>query len=148
MSLDPLTLDDDALTLDADALQLYDVDVVVTEQEGSSLAKWSYTAPATHWALTGRDDWTREATYAAPVAFLCDYKAESVKAMDAEGEEFTARLVVYTGRADIKRGDYILIGTSTAASPIGVDGAREVRSVTQYADTFERLADDYTLQTI
>jgi hypothetical protein len=148
VSLDALTLDSDALTLDADPLQLYDVDVVVTPQEGSSVANWSYTATGTHWARTGTDDWSRVSTFAAPVSFLCDYKVESTKAVDSDGEEFVAKLTVYTGRANIQRGDYILIGASTAASPIGVDGAREVRSVTQYADTFERIADDYTLQTI
>jgi hypothetical protein len=116
--------------------------------EGSSMARWSYTATATHWARTGRDDWSRVATYAAPVSFLCDYKIEAQKSMDAEGEEFTARLIVYTGRANIQRGDYVLIGSSSSASPIGVEGAREVRTVTQYADTFSRVADDFMLQTI
>ncbi len=114
----------------------------------SASADWSYTATATHWARTGRDDWTRQATYGAPASFLCDYKIEAMKSMDAEGEEFTARLIVYTGRANIKRGDYVLIGESSSASPIGVEGAREVRNVTQYADTFDRVADDFMVQTI
>ena len=148
MSLDALTLDDDPLTLDADPLQLYDADIIVTPTEGSAAARWSYTATATHWARTGRDDWTRQATYGAPVTFLCDYKIEAMKSMDAEGEEFTARLIVYTGRANIQRGDYVLIGASSSASPIGVEGAREVRNVTQYADTFDRVADDFMVQTI
>lgn len=149
--LDALTLDDDALTLDSDALALYDADVVVTPVEGSSVARWSYTATATHWARTGLDDWTRQANFAAPVQFLCDYKIErdvvGAGTMSGGTGELSSRMVVYTGRANIRRGDFVLIGGSAALSPIGVDGAREVRSVTQFGDVFERLADDFQLET-
>ena len=43
-------------------------------------------------------------------------------------------------------GDYLLIGVSTEADPV-VAGADEVRQVIRYADTFERLADDYAILT-
>ena len=149
--LDALTLDDDALTLDSDALALYDADVVVTPVEGSSVARWSYTATATHWARIGLDDWTRQSTFAEPVQFLCDYKIErdvvGSGTMSGGTGELSSRLVIYTGRANIQRGDFVLIGDSTAASPIGVAGAREVRTVTQFGDVFERKADDYQLET-
>jgi hypothetical protein len=39
-------------------------------------------------------------------------------------------------------GDYILIGASTDAAP--PDEADEIRQIVQFADTFERLADDFT----
>lgn len=42
-------------------------------------------------------------------------------------------------------GDYILIGTSTDAAP--PDEADEIRQIVQFADTFERLADDFALIT-
>jgi hypothetical protein len=42
-------------------------------------------------------------------------------------------------------GDYLLIGVSTEADPVA--GADEVRQVIRYADTFERLADDYAILT-
>lgn len=42
-------------------------------------------------------------------------------------------------------GDYILIGTSSAAAP--PDEADEIRQIVQFADTFERLADDFALIT-
>ncbi len=44
-----------------------------------------------------------------------------------------------------KEGDYILIGASSATSP--PDEADEIRQVIRYADTFERLADDYAIIT-
>lgn len=147
MALDALTLDSDPLTLDADGLALYDVDVVIAP-EGSSAARWSYTAIATHWACIGLDDWTRVQSYASPVLFLCDYRIESQRVTDEHGDEFVAKLVVYTGRDNIKRGDYVLIGQSTEADPRSVANAREVRAVTQYADTFERTADDFAVMTI
>lgn len=149
--LDALTLDADPLTLDADQLQLSRTDVVVVPAEGSSVARWSYTATATHWARTGLDDWTRQANFAAPVQFLCDYKIErdvvGAGTMSGGTGELSSRMVIYTGRANIRRGDFVLIGDSAALSPIGVDGAREVRSVTQFGDVFERLADDFQLET-
>jgi hypothetical protein len=40
-------------------------------------------------------------------------------------------------------GDYILIGASTDAAP--PDEADEIRQIVQFADTFERLADDFAL---
>jgi hypothetical protein len=42
-------------------------------------------------------------------------------------------------------GDYILIGASTDAAP--PDEADEIRQIVQFADTFERLADDFALIT-
>ncbi|MCT9812422.1 hypothetical protein N0K08_17400 [Acidovorax sp. Be4] len=112
----------------------------------SAAANWSYTAKATFWAFMGRDDWTNANTYGSPVVIDCDYSAESVRMTDAKGVEFTTRQIIYTERADIKQGDFILIGESADASPITA-GAFEVRAITRDADTFDRVADDYKLLT-
>lgn len=113
----------------------------------SAAAAWSYTSTATHWARTGRDDWTGSETWAAPVAFACDYKAAAERMTDGNGIEFTSRQQIYTERATISQGDMVLIGDHTAtASPVTA-GAFEVRSVTRYADTFDQLADDYLVAT-
>jgi hypothetical protein len=112
----------------------------------SAAAAWSYTATATLWVLLGRDDWTGAVTYGAPQAVLCDYSAKAERRTDSTGVEFTTRQIIYTERADIKRGDRILIGTSTALDPL-VAGAPEVRSVHRYADTFDRVADDFEVAT-
>ena len=113
----------------------------------SAAASWSYTAVATLWPMAARDAWLGGKTFGAPVAVLCDYKAESKVMTDATGEEFTCAEVIYTERADIKRGDRILIGVSALADPIAAS-AREVRSVTRYGDTFERTTDDYLVATV
>jgi hypothetical protein len=112
----------------------------------SAAAAWSYTATATLWVLLGRDDWTGAATYGAPQAVLCDYSAKAERRTDSLGVEFTTRQIIYTERADIKRGDRILIGTSVALDPL-VAGAPEVRSVQRYADTFDRVVDDFEIAT-
>lgn len=113
----------------------------------SNSASWSYTATATHWPRLGVDDWTRRATFGAPVQFPCDYVAEARKLTDDRGEEFVSRQIMFTERASIKRGDFVLIGASSAADPTLLEDAQEVRSVTRYGDTFERAADDYRVAT-
>lgn len=112
----------------------------------SAAASWSYTAVATLWPLTGAGDWDGIKTYGPPEAFACDYSAESKRMVDAKGIEFTTRQILYTERADIKQGDFVLIGESAALSPIDA-GALEVRMITRDGDTFDRVADDYTVAT-
>lgn len=112
----------------------------------SAAAAWSYTAVATLWPLLGRDDWNGSVTYGAPQAVACDYSAKAERRTDALGVEFTTRQIIYTERADIKRGDRIVIGTSASLDPVAA-GAAEVRSVQRYADTFDRLADDFEVAT-
>lgn len=112
----------------------------------SAAASWSYTATATLWPLLGRDDWTGAITYGPPQVLACDYTAEAVRMTDAKGIEFVSRQHIFTERADIKQGDMILIGESTSQSPVTA-GAFEVRAVTRWADTLDRVADDYRVST-
>ena len=112
----------------------------------SAAANWSYTAKATHWPRLGRDDWTGQESFGAPVHFDCDYSAESVRMTDANGVEFTSRQTLYTEYADVKQGDFVLVGESNEASPIAA-GAVVVRTVVRDADTFDRIADDYRILT-
>lgn len=118
----------------------------------SAAANWSFTAKATYWAAQGRDDWTGVPTFAAPVVFDCDYKAEAVRSTDAGGSspsngiELALRQVIYTEFSAVKQGDYVLIGESNVADPIAA-GAAEVRTVARDADTFDRVADDYRILT-
>lgn len=112
----------------------------------SASASWSYTAKATLWALTGRDDWAGTLTFGAPVIFDCDYSAKSERMTDAKGVEFTTRQVIYTEKADAKQGDMVLIGEHAGADPIAA-GAQEVRLVVRDSDVFDRAADDFQLVT-
>lgn len=111
----------------------------------SAAASWSYTSKATHWPLTGFDDWTGSKTYGAPVVFACDYSAESVRMTDAQGVEFTSRQIIYTERDSFKQGDMVLIGEWTG-DPITAK-AFEVRAITRDADTFNNEADDFKVVT-
>ena len=111
----------------------------------SSLSRWSLTSTATHWPITGFDDWTGAKTFGPPVTFPCDYSAESVRMTDAQGVEFTSRQIIHTERASIVQGDMVLIGTHTG-DPITAK-AFEVRAVTRFADTFEQVADDWKIAT-
>ena len=111
----------------------------------SAAARWSHTSTATHWPLTGFDDWTGAKTYGAPVVFACDYSAESLRMTDAKGIEFTSRQILHTERASIKQGDMVLIG-EWVGDPLTA-GAHEVRVVTRFADTFDGLADDWKIAT-
>lgn len=112
----------------------------------SSAASWSYTSRATLWPLLSRSDWDHSPTFGAPVTFACDYSAEAIRMTDDRGQEFTTRQVLHTERADIKRGDMVLIGVSAVSTPQAA-GAFEVRAVTRYADTFEQKADDFKVMT-
>lgn len=108
----------------------------------SAAAAWSYTATATLWVSLGRDDWTGAETWGPPQPVACDYSAKAERRTDALGVEFVTRQIIYTERADIKRGDRILIGASAALDPLSA-GALEVRGAGRAADVFDRIADDY-----
>lgn len=112
----------------------------------SSAAAWANTSKATHWPRTGFDDWTRQATYGAPVTFDCDYSAEAKTMIDDTGAEFVTRQILYTEKANIRRGDYVAIGEFTATDPTVID-AQEVRSVKRFADTFENVTEDVVVYT-
>lgn len=112
----------------------------------SAAAAWSYTATATLWPLLSADGWSGGQQYGAPVPVRCDYAAKSMTRRDARGQEIVVSQVIYTERADIKQGDRILIGKSTATDPVAA-GAREVLDVVRNADTFDRQADDFEVMT-
>lgn len=113
----------------------------------SSVANWSYTATATIWRkLSGNNEYGDPMGYAAPEQILCDYESGLSKKLASLGAEIVVKNTVWTEFSLAGAGDYLLIGTSTESDPI-VAGADEVRQVIRYADTFERLADDYAIIT-
>ncbi len=113
----------------------------------SSVANWSYTATATIWRkLEGNDEYGDPLGYAEPEQILCDYESGLSKKLASLGAEIVVKNTVWTEFALAATGDYLLIGVSTEADPV-VAGADEVRQVIRYADTFERLADDYAILT-
>lgn len=113
----------------------------------SATANWSYTATATIWRkLEGNDEYGDPMGYAVPEQIMVDYEGGLSKRIGSLGAEIVVKNTVWTEFALATAGDYLLIGVSTEADPV-VAGADEVRQVIRYADTFERLADDYAILT-
>lgn len=112
----------------------------------SAVANWSYTAAATVWKALGFSQSGDSLGYSAPIAILCDYEGGLSKRIGSIGAEIVAKNTIWTEYADATTGDYILIGASTDPDPLNV-GADEVRQVIRYADTFDRIADDYAIIT-
>lgn len=113
----------------------------------SSAAAWSYTAKATIWRnLAGNDEYGDPLGYAAPEVIMCDYEGGLSKRIGSLGAEIVVKNTVWTEFSLANSGDYLLIGESADADPVAA-GADEVRQVIRYADTFERLADDFAILT-
>jgi hypothetical protein len=112
----------------------------------SSAARWANTAKATLWPATSGAAWDGSASFGDPVVIDCDYSSEAKVMVDANGEQFTSALSVFTEHAAGKFGDMLAIGDHSS-SPTPTAGARAVRAVKRDADTFAREADDFTLIT-
>lgn len=112
----------------------------------SSLSAWSYTAPCTIWKNLGVSDAGDSLGFAAPLVIMCDYQGGLSAKIGSIGTEIVVKNTFWSEFAEASKGDYLLIGTSTEPDPI-VAGADEVMQVIQYADTFERIADDFALLT-
>lgn len=111
----------------------------------SAAASWANTSTATHWPLTGKDDWSGKPTWGQPVTFACDYSAEARKATDERGQEFVTRQIIYTEYTEAAAGDMVLIGDwSGVVDPLSV-AAQEVRAVGRFADTFDQAAEDFKI---
>lgn len=115
----------------------------------SELARWSYTAKATIWRkLAGAKDEYGDPVngYSAPKVIMCDYQGGLSKRLAGLGAEIVVKNTVWTEYELASAGDYLLIGESIEPDPVSA-GADEVRQVVRYADTFERLADDFAILT-
>lgn len=112
----------------------------------SSAASWSYTAAATIWHNLGTDKYGDPIGYSAPEVILCDYIAGLSEKIGQIGTEVVVKNTFFTEYALAKEKDYILIGESSVADPVEA-GADEIRAVTRWGDTLERLADDWALIT-
>ncbi|WP_459175736.1 hypothetical protein [Ewingella americana] len=111
----------------------------------SAAANWSYTAVATLWKKLDQDEYGKP-TYDAPIQIMCDYGSDAKANKSAVGIEFVVKDTIWTEYALAQLGDFVLIGSSTDADPLAA-GADEVRHVTRDADTFDRIADDYSILT-
>lgn len=111
----------------------------------SELARWSYTAPCTIWRNSGLTEYG-DPVFSVPEFIMADYQGGLSAKIGNIGSEITVKNTVWTEFAEAKKGDYILIGRSDVADPVEA-GADEVMQVIRYADTFDRVADDYAILT-
>lgn len=112
----------------------------------SSLASWSYTAQATIWKRSGAKNDYGDPSFDAPLLIAVDYQGGLSKRLGDIGGEKVVKNTVWTEYALADTGDYILIGASSNPDPIAA-GADEVMQAIRYADTFERLVDDFAIIT-
>ncbi|WP_092519913.1 hypothetical protein [Xenorhabdus japonica] len=112
----------------------------------SNTANWAYTAMCTFWKRLGNDEYGKPLGYETPRTILCDYQGGLSSKISGVGAELVVKNTFWTEFADASIGDYILIGESSNLNPIAA-GADEIKHTVRYADTFERLADDYALVT-
>ncbi len=112
----------------------------------SADANWSYTALATFWKNLGTNEYGDPLGYAEPITILCDYGGDATARLGDIGIELVIKNTFWTEFAGAEKGDYILLGVSTEADPVAA-GADEVRHVIRYADTFDRIADDFAIIT-
>jgi hypothetical protein len=112
----------------------------------SSLASWSYTAQATIWKRSGATNEYGDPSFDAPLVIACDYQGGLSKRLGNIGSEKVVKNTIWTEYPLADTGDYLLIGASTNPDPIAA-GADEVMQAIRYADTFERLTDDYAILT-
>ncbi|WP_392565811.1 hypothetical protein RHO15_09615 [Utexia brackfieldae] len=113
----------------------------------SSLANWSYTAKATIWRYSGKDEYSKK-IFMPPEIIMCTYgnDAKLTQGLSGVGREFVLKDTFWTEYDKAKKGDYILLGESAVTNPQEA-GAAEIVHVLRDADVFEQIADDYTLIT-
>lgn len=112
----------------------------------SATANWSYTAPCTIWKSLGNDEYGDLRGWSTPLVIMCDYQGGLSAKIGDIGTEITVKNTFWTEYSEARKGDYMLIGASTASDPVAA-GADEVMQVIRYADTFDRLADDHAILT-
>ncbi|EBG0542793.1 hypothetical protein H3Z28_002196 [Salmonella enterica subsp. enterica serovar Ank] len=114
----------------------------------SAAANWSYTAKATLWKRLGVNEWGKP-EFSAPVVITCDYGGDGrlpKPLVSDAGQEVVIKNTIWTEYADAALGDFALIGESSEPNPLDA-GADEVKAIIRYADTFDRVADDFTIVT-
>lgn len=112
----------------------------------SATANWAYTAQATIWKPLGNDEYGDSLGWSEPLVIDCDYQGGLSKRLGDIGGEKVVKNTVWTEYALADTGDYLLIGVSDNPDPIAA-GADEVMQAIRYADTFERLVDDWAIIT-
>ena len=112
----------------------------------SDISRWSYTAPCTIWSSLGVNEYGDHLGFSAPKTIMAEYQGGLSAKIGDIGTEQVVKNTFWSEYASAEKGDYILIGESAESDPVTA-GADEVMQVIRYADTFDRLADDYAILT-
>lgn len=72
-------------------------------------------------------------TFAPPASLACRWEEKAELFMNRFGEEVTSKSKVFLDTSVMLEG-YLFLGTSTASSPLEVDGAYEIRGLQQIPD--------------
>ncbi len=86
---------------------------------------------ATLWVLTGSTGVYAEPAYAAAVTIKVRWEERDELFLNSAGEKEVAHDVIYLG-TDVKGGDFLALGTFTAATPI--DAAKVVKDFRKTPD--------------
>lgn len=113
----------------------------------SAASAWSYVHDATLWKRTTKDAWGGQEQFSAPITFKCDFIVQSRDATTAAGMAFVTKAKIFTERSDISVGDRVAVGVASASRDPIAAGADEVKDITRYPDTFDRLKDDFEVLT-
>lgn len=93
-------------------------------------ASRAFKQTATYWAPTSTVDKYGKMTYTAPAAVAVRWETRSESFQDKLGEEVLSKAKVFT-QTDLNINGYLYLGTSVAASPLGVDGAYEIQQISK-----------------
>ena len=110
------------------------------------ISRWSYIVPCTICRSLEIDEYGDSLWFSVPETIMCDYQSGLSAKIGDIGTEQVVKNTFWTEFSDATKGDYILIGESAESDPVAA-GADEVMQVIRYADTFDRLADDYAILT-
>ena len=91
--------------------------------------------PATYWAKGARDS-SGDTTFAAAKAITVRWEERSVVFTNAAGEEARADSMVFV-KEDMEEGDFLFLGTSTAADPTTVVAAQEIQGSSKIPQLIE-----------
>ena len=82
---------------------------------------------ATYWAPSGVDIAGNQG-FATPISFRCRHEQKTEKYLTDKGDEAISESIFYLN-TDVVVDGFIMEGNSTAASPLAISGANEIRKV-------------------
>ena len=93
---------------------------------------------ATYWVLSDSTDAFGEPTYATPVTRNVRWEDSIELFLNPAGEEEASSAVIYTS-GTVQEAGYLFLGTSVAADPKTVDGAKIIHKVESVSDLKDRI---------